>query len=309
MDGFVARRDLIDNAALKQWSSRSNTKGMVQLTAHLAALAVSGFWVWQTRTGWVVLPALLVHGLLLNFLFAALHESIHRTAFRRRWLNDVVARVAGFILLLPCDYFRHFHFAHHRFTQIPEKDPELATAKPASLPAYLWSMSGIASYWWAGIVVLGHHAVGNVTASFIPQRARGHVVKEARASIAGYVLLGCLSVVLGSSALLLLWVVPAVLGAPSLRLFLHAEHGHCALAPQMLENTRTTLSNPLMRALSWNMPYHVEHHLYPSVPFHALPKIYDQIRGQHVHLSPGYAAYHRGVVNRTLEKHRAKPST
>jgi fatty acid desaturase len=28
-----------------------------------------------------------------------------------------------------------------------------------------------------------------------------------------------------------------------------------------------------MKWFTWNMPYHVEHHAYPSVPFHALPKL------------------------------------
>ena len=298
MDGFVARRDLVSNTQLKHWSVRSDARGLAQLTAHVCALAVAGAWVWQARSGWLLLPALAVHGVLLNFLFAALHESIHRTAFRQRWLNDAVARVTGFILLLPCDYFRHFHFAHHRFTQIPDKDPELETAKPATKAAYLRDMSGIGSYWWAGILVLVRHAAGKVTANFIPERAREHVVREARAHLAGYLVLGCLSAALGSGALLLLWVVPVVLGAPALRLFLHAEHTDCPLTSDMLDNTRTTLSNPLMRALSWNMPYHVEHHLFPSVPFHTLPAVYAHIRGQHVHLSPGYAGYHRAVLKR-----------
>ena len=38
-----------------------------------------------------------------------------------------------------------------------------------------------------------------------------------------------------------------------------------------LTNTRTTLTNGLMRLLMWNMPFHTEHHLYPSIPFHRLP--------------------------------------
>ena len=37
-----------------------------------------------------------------------------------------------------------------------------------------------------------------------------------------------------------------------------------------LTNTRTTLTNAAVRLLMWNMPFHAEHHLYPSIPFHRL---------------------------------------
>src|SRR3546814_10669262 len=94
--------------------------------SHLALLAVTGTLVLWSRGGWALAPALLAHGIALVFLFAPLHESIHRTAFRRRALNDAVARAAGFLLVLPADYFRAFHLEHHRFTKDRRRDPELA---------------------------------------------------------------------------------------------------------------------------------------------------------------------------------------
>ena len=39
------------------------------------------------------------------------------------------------------------------------------------------------------------------------------------------------------------------------------------------DNTRTTYTGIVMKWFAWNMPYHVEHHAYPSIPFHALPKL------------------------------------
>lgn len=35
--------------------------------------------------------------------------------------------------------------------------------------------------------------------------------------------------------------------------------------------------NPLFRFLYWNMNYHVEHHMYPMVPYHALPMLHEAI--------------------------------
>ena len=96
-------------------------------------------------TLWVA-PAIVLHGAVLAFLFCPLHESIHRTAFASRWLNDLVAWICGALLMLPPGYFRLFHFAHHRFTQDPARDPELAVAAPSTLAAYLWRVSGL-PYW------------------------------------------------------------------------------------------------------------------------------------------------------------------
>src|SRR5688500_12643925 len=96
---------------------RSDARGLAQLACHLAALCATGALVWSARSTWWLLPAMLLHGIVLIFLFAPLHESIHWTAFRSRRLNDAVAWAWGALLLLPPAYFRAFHFAHHRHTQ------------------------------------------------------------------------------------------------------------------------------------------------------------------------------------------------
>src|SRR5262249_59005957 len=87
--------------------------------------------------------ALVLHGIVLSFLFCALHESIHRTAFASRWLNDLVAWVCGVLLVLPPGYFRLYHFAHHRYTQDPTRDPELVVPGPPTLPPYPCRVSPI----------------------------------------------------------------------------------------------------------------------------------------------------------------------
>ena len=69
-----------------------------------------------------------------------------------------------------------------------------------------------------------------------------------------------------------------------------AEQTDCASTRDCLENTRTTLTLALVRLVAWNMPYHVEHHSYPAVPFHALPGLYESVRGRIENLEPGYIA-------------------
>ena len=94
------------------------------------------------------------------------------------------------------------------------------------------------------------------------------------------------------------WLVPVALGFPFLRLYLLAEHGRCPAVANMFDNTRTTYTNLLVRFLAWNMPYHVEHHVLPQVPFHLLPRFNQRIREWLKHTSPGYVAFSRDYVSR-----------
>jgi fatty acid desaturase len=100
-------------------------------------------------------------------------------------------------------------------------------------------------------------------------------------------------------------VVPALLGQPALRLYLMAEHALCPLTPDMLENTRTTYTNALMRALAWNMPYHAEHHAYPAVPFHRLPEVNRALASRLKSTAPGYIAVQRAILRSLAVDRRA----
>ena len=72
-----------------------------------------------------------------------------------------------------------------------------------------------------------------------------------------------------------------------------AEHGRVRFAADMFDNTRTTHTNAIVRFLAWNMPYHVEHHVFPQVPFYLLPDFHRLIREKILHSSDGYAAFAR----------------
>ena len=115
------------------------------------------------------------------------------------------------------------------------------------------------------------------------------IVAEARWMLAAYAL--ALGSLLVSDLVLWLWVVPMLLGQPFLRLYLLAEHGRCPAVANMFENTRTTFTNRAVRFLAWNMPYHVEHHSLPQVPFHKLPELHGRMAGHHKVLSDGYREF------------------
>jgi fatty acid desaturase len=279
----------IDRAALKPLARRSDRAGLMRLAGHAGTLAGTGALVLLAAGQPLLLvPAMALHGAALMFLFAPLHETIHRTAFQSRSLNDGVAFVCGLFLLLPPDYFRAFHFAHHRWTQDPARDPELAGGgRPATRAAFLLYLSGLPYWSWQARILL-RHASGRVDAPFITPGQRPRIVREARLVLGIYGAGAAASMLFASPLLLLLWVGPALLGQPWLRAFLAAEHMLCPTAPEMQRNTRTTLTNPLLRYYGWNMNYHAEHHLAPALPFHALPAAHATLRASLAMIAPGY---------------------
>jgi fatty acid desaturase len=296
MDLDALPTSLLPRATLRELSQRSDARGGRQLTAHLGLLAASGCLVWASRGHVWLAAALLLHGIVLCFLFCALHECIHRTAFASRALNDAIAWACGALLMLPPNYFRLFHFAHHRYTQDRARDPELATAPPTTLGAYLWRVSGF-PYWRERLqTTLRHALTGRVAESFVPAAQAAVVVREARVLWVGYLGVVALSLYLHSAAALIYWLVPAILGEPFVRLFLLAEHTGCAFDEDMLANTRTTYTNPAVLLLTWRMPYHAEHHSFPSVPFHALVRVNKLLPSAARVTSRGYVAWHRALL-------------
>ena len=283
-----------ENTLPAELFERSDAEGLLRLAIHLGMLACTGFAL-ASRVGLAgSLVAIILHGLVLTFLFSALHECIHATAFKSRWLNDAVASICGFVLLLPREYFRAFHLEHHRYTQDPERDPELSVKKPGTIREYLLLLSGL-PYWRERVTTLIRHARAYVQEPFVPTEKRPIIVREARLHLALYSIATIVSLAAQSGVLLIYWILPVLVGQPFLRAFLLAEHSGCPHVADMLMNTRTTVSNSAVRLLSWNMPYHAEHHAWAAVPFHKLPSTHRQAGERVAHISRGYVEVHRSL--------------
>ena len=272
---------------------RSDRAGLLHLAAHGGLIVLVGGLIATGVPGWPLL--LPVQGLLLTFLFTLEHECTHQTPFARLWLSEVVGRLCGLVLVLPFQWFRYFHLAHHRFTNLAGLDPELAAPKPATRPAWLWHISGL-PYWGAQMRLLVRLLAGREQASWLPARALPRIRTEAvwMTCVYGLVLLS----LIWSPLLIWVWLLPALLGQPVLRLYLLAEHGDCPMVADMFENTRTTFTTAVVRFLAWNMPFHTEHHVVPAVPFFRLPALHQTMR-QHLQVTEaGYGAFTKSYLAR-----------
>lgn len=282
----------VSHARLRQLSALRNGPGLLRMATHLGAIVVTGTLIQLVNSdhglGWA-LPLILCQGFLVAFLFMPLHEAVHKTAFRTRRLNIAFGHLCGAAIGFPYEYYSVFHWEHHRHTQDPARDPELLVMPlPRSEAGLVLAFSGALQVYGRLRLMLQHAITGRVTAPWVPADRRGAIVREARSYLLAYALVLVGSIELQTPVLLLTWIAPLFFGQFLLRPYLYAEHTGCGRSRDAFENTRTTYASGIVKWFAWNMPYHVEHHAYPSVPFHALHELNGLVAEQILHGEQGY---------------------
>lgn len=302
---YVYRRELIDPARLAVLRQRSDQRAWLQLGSHLGAVAGSGVLLHLLWGSFWVVPVFVIHGMLLNYLYAAQHELMHGTAFASRRLNEFFSRITGMLVIFPRDYDRVMHFTHHKHTNVPEKDPELmgaATSESPSTPArFLWSLSAI-PYWWRRFSTLFRNCFGNVEHErYMSDRDQALIVREARLHVGVYALAALISFVSGSWVMVSYWLLPLLTTKPLHHIQNIVEHTGMPLSGDVTVNTRTICVNPLLRWMCWNMQFHWAHHLFAAVPFYNLPALDRELSQVERSVSRGYIAAARDVVRRSRD--------
>ncbi|MFM8968045.1 MAG: fatty acid desaturase [Vulcanococcus sp.] len=288
---------LIARERLAQLNRLSNGPASRRLVSQLLTIASGGVvWGQSTLPMPLRLLGLLVCGLGFATCFAGLHECSHRTAFRSRAANDVAGWLFGLLSFYNATAYRRYHQWHHRYTHQPGLDPELDDPVPTSPAAYLLEISGW--NWWSGKVASHSRLLwGDLSAlPYLNAEVIPKVRRSAWLQVGVYLVLAAVSLIGGTGFLLWYWLLPLALGQPFLRFVLLAEHTGCSFGSDGTTNTRTTLTTAPVRWLMWNMPFHAEHHLFASLPFHALPAAHRHIAPHLRHLDRGYLAVHRRLL-------------
>ena len=299
-------------AALRELSVRSNLHGAVRTISHFGAVVLVGGLIGLLSSHYglaYALPLIALQGYFVAFLFMAVHETAHKTAFASRPLNLIVGNLSAFLIWLPYQYYCLFHWDHHRYTQDPDKDPELIVGpKPASDTQLAIAYTGLLQIGGRVLLMLRHAFTGRVAVPWVPANKRAIIVTEARLYVLGYTLLLAGSFALHTTVLLKVWIGPLLLGQLILRPYLYAEHTGCDRERSAFLSTRTTSTGMIMKWFAWNMPYHVEHHAYPSVPFHALPRLNALVDDRIKHRGRGYRAVTRQTWGwfRSQQQHFAR---
>lgn len=228
------------------------------------------------------------------------HECGHGTAFRSRWANEVVYNLACLMLWRGPTLWRWSHHRHHTDTIIVGRDAEIAFPRPPSVWRTLWGFTHIEGSLRL-ISRLVRHAVVGLDADaceLIPEHDRRRAVWEARVIVGSMLAVVAWSVSVGSVVPLLFIGGPTIYGGWLMVFFGITQHA--GLQEDVLDhrlNTRTVHMNPVLRFLYLNMNHHVEHHLFPTVPYHALPDLHREIGDQLAPALPSVGAAYREIFS------------
>lgn len=248
--------------------------------------ATGAIYFWGT---WLSLPFWMAYGVIYGSACdSRWHECGHGTAFRTRWMNDVVYQIASFQIMRNPVNWRWSHARHHTDTLIVGRDPEIAWMHPINLTLKALAFVGIYET-WLSLRGLFRNALGQLSPDekdYIPETEWPRAVFWARVHMLIY------AAVLLSTVLMLVngmgWksAIPVLLiGAPRVYGCWHfvmtglLQHG--GLPEDVIDhrlNSRTLYMNPVSRWLYWNMNYHIEHHMFPMVPYYALPALHEEIK-------------------------------
>jgi fatty acid desaturase len=279
----------VDRKLMKELMKRSDGPALRDTAIWLGLMlcaAAGGIWFWGT---WWAVPFFLVYGVLYTSAAdSRWHECGHGTAFRTSWPNDVIYHIASFQVMRNPIAWRWSHARHHTHTYIVGRDPEIAWMHPVKMVFKALSYVGIYDA-WASLKILARQAGGVLSddeKDYIPDSERPKAIFWARVHMAIYaatLLAVAVMLIAGygwaSIIPLMLIGLPRMYGAWHMVLVGFLQHG--GLAEDVIDhrlNTRTVYMNPISRFIYWNMNYHVEHHMFPMVPYYNLPRLHELIK-------------------------------
>lgn len=273
--------------------------GLVLATGALGVAA------WGT---WWAVPVFVVYGAFYaGAADSRWHECGHGTAFKTRRYADIVYQIASFMVLRQPTVWRWSHSRHHTDTIIVGRDPEIVAHRPPDLFGMALNLLNLKSG-TKELIGLVRHAFGRLDeeeTTFIPATEQAKVFRTARIWLAIFAAVVALAVVMGSWLPLMLVGLPSFYGA-----WLHLFFGltqHAGLDEDVLDhrlNSRTVMMNPVFRFLYWNMNYHVEHHMFPMVPYHRLPELHAAMKRDLPYVYPSIWAAYREIVPALLKQRK-----
>jgi fatty acid desaturase/nitrite reductase/ring-hydroxylating ferredoxin subunit len=298
----------IDPATLRALQVRTDRRAAIEVALWVVLLVGSGIWAWTTVWSWWSIPAFTLYGAMYGGAAdPRWHECGHGTAFRSRRVNDFIYPIASFMLFRGPTVWRWSHYRHHTDTIIVGRDAEIVFQRPPSVARTVWMFTHIqggSQMFWR----LVKHAFGQLDGDardFVPENEHRKVVWESRVMVAIVAAAAVWSLVAWTPLPILFIGGPSIYGAWLMVFFGITQHA--GLRENVLDHrysTRTVYMNPVFRFLYLNMNYHVEHHMFPSVPYPALPKLHDEIKSQLAPPLPNVFATYKQVFHALAKQHQ-----
>jgi fatty acid desaturase len=248
-----------------------------------AATQVTAAWQWT-----LILPLYLLAGASLHGISLFTHEAVHGTLMENRALNAIFGSLCAIPVLQNFSAYRVLHLQHHQHLG-DEGDPDHYSNYTR------WTWMVFLMNWLR--LIIGYPVY--ITA--IPLLGFKHGDTRARLGILAEVLATILLVglVVWSIPLFWLlhgWIIPMIFINTLVNIRGMSQHTLLEHASDTVRGTRSILTGPLVRFFMCNENYHLEHHLFPGVPWHHLPKVHAALEPELRRLGAPYIASYGAFV-------------
>ena len=277
--GRVVAKPVLDEALARAVHQPDHRRHYVRLAVFVFLYAAAAYGAWQCADlaqrhpfAWLVAVPLYVcaaaslHGISL---FA--HEAVHRTLSPHRVWNAALGAACAIPVLQNCAAYTVLHLRHHRHLG-EDGDPD----HYASYTRWTWL---IFTMNWLRLLV-GYPiyivAIPILAFKYGTARARAGIALETAASVAFIVAL--LHSPVPRSLLLHGWLIPMCFINFMVNVRGMSQHTLLSDTTDEVRGTRSILTGRLVAFFMCNENYHLEHHLYPGVPWYHLPRVHEALR-------------------------------
>jgi len=279
----------IDRKRLKELSKRSDLPGLIHFVIYFASLIFFGYLSYVFWGTWFFLLFFFLYSTIYTFAVANGHETVHRTAFKTRWINEVFCYISFFQLHSEPLGFRWSHTFHHSNTLQTEGeyDHEIEVSRPTDLLKFFLKFIPLTDLFYihqSSFVNTTKLALGimnpgsKITA---PKDQQKKITRNARVILFIWFLIIIVSFYFNTWWPIIFYFLPTFVGRP-LHFAVNVTQ-HLAAKVDIKDHrlsSYTIILNSILSFYYWHMEYHIEHHLFPMVPSYNLKKLRKEIENE-----------------------------
>lgn len=252
---------------------------LIYLAASAGAVALASFhlwWLYVTCIPLFLLAAASLHGISLFT-----HEAVHGTLSRNRRLNAILGAICAWPVLQNYSAYRVLHLRHHEHLG-HEGDPDHYNNYTR------WTWLVFTMHW--GRLIIGYpvYIVSIPLLAFRQGNARDRFWISIEVLCVIALVTAALLLSIPKSVLIIAWLIPMIVINTLVNIRGMSQHTLLEHYDDDIRGTRSILTRPIVAFFMCNENYHLEHHLYPGVPWYNLPALHMAMREELVRRGAPY---------------------
>ena len=227
-----------------------------------------------------------IYSSIYAFVVANWHETVHRTAFKTRWINEIFYHISCFQSYSEPISLRWSHSFHHSNTLKTQDqyDHEIEVSRPTDLLKFFLKFIPLTDFFYihqSSFVNIIKLSLGFVNPSMkvaVPKKEWRKIILNARIYFFLWLIIIIISYLISSWWPIIFYFLPTFIGRPihfAVNVTQHLAAKFDSKDHRL--STHTIILNPILSFYYWHMEYHTEHHMFPMVPSYNLKKLRKEI--------------------------------